>query len=93
MCYERQKLAGLDKTEVKPPITRLSRRCAAILRSLPQTGLLFPNLAKVQAKDRVNELRQRCQGLGIKFITLHSSLCEGGTRPETRLCPSFGRVK
>ena len=35
-------------------------------------GPLFPNLAKVKAKDRANEFRQRCQGLSIKGVTLHS---------------------
>ena len=72
ICYERQKLAGLDETDVKPPIIRFGKRCTAIFRSLPQKGPLFPNLAKVEAKDRANEFRQRCQGLGIKGVTLHS---------------------
>jgi integrase len=71
VCYERQKLAGLDESDVKPPLIRIGKRCAVILRSLPQTGPLFPNLAKVKAKDRANEFRQRCQGLGIKGVTLH----------------------
>jgi len=65
-------LAGLDETDVKPPLIRIGKRCAVILRSLPPTGPLFPNLAKVKAKDRANEFRQRCQGLGIKGVTLHS---------------------
>jgi integrase len=72
VCYDRQKLAGLDETDVKPPLIRIGKRCAVILRSLPPTGPLFPNLAKVKAKDRANEFRQRCQGLGIKGVTLHS---------------------
>jgi integrase len=72
VCYERQKLAALDETDVKPPIIKFGKRCAAILRSLPQSGPLFPNLAKDEAKDRANEFRQRCHGLGITGVTLHS---------------------
>jgi len=72
VCYERRKLGGLDDTDIKPPIIKIGKRCAAILRSLPQSGPLFPNLKKVKAKDRANEFRQRCQGLGIKGVSLHS---------------------
>jgi len=72
VCYDRQKLAGLDETDIKPPLIRIGKRCEAILRSLPKAGPLFPNLAKVKAKDRANEFRQRCHGLGIRGVTLHS---------------------
>ena len=72
ICYDRGKLASLDETDVKPPIIRFGKRCAAILRSLPQSGPLFPNLRSVKAKDRANEFRQRCHGLGIKGVSLHS---------------------
>jgi Phage integrase family. len=32
---------------------------------------LFPNLREVQSKDRANEFRQRCHGLGITGVSLH----------------------
>jgi hypothetical protein len=41
------------------------------LKSLPQSGPLFPNLMKMASKDRANEFRQRCHGLGITGATLH----------------------
>jgi integrase len=72
VCYDRQKLASLDESDVKPPIIKFGKRCAAVLRSLPSAGPLFPNLRKVKSKDRANEFRQRCEGLGIKGVTLHS---------------------
>ena len=72
VCYDRQKLASLDDSDIKPPLIRFGKRCAAILQSLPQSGPLFPNLRKVKAKDRANEFRQRCQGLKIKGVSLHS---------------------
>jgi hypothetical protein len=51
---------------------KFGRKCAEVLRSLPQSGALFPNLRKVKSKDRANEFRQRCHGLGIKGVSLHS---------------------
>lgn len=72
VCYERQKLSSLDETDVKPPIIKFGKACAAVLQSLPKTGPLFPNLRKVRAGDRSTEFHQRCTGLGIKGVTLHS---------------------
>ena len=45
---------------------------AALLRQLPATGPLFPYLRTVRASDRATEFKQRCVGLGIKGVTLHS---------------------
>ncbi len=44
----------------------------AILRRLPAEGLLFPYLQTVRAGDRATEFKQRCVGLGIHGVTLHS---------------------
>lgn len=49
-----------------------ANRLADILRALPATGNLFPYLSTVRESDRANEFRQRCAGLGITGITLHS---------------------
>ena len=43
-----------------------------ILRSRPGTGPLFPYLRRVREADRATEFRQRCRGLGIEGVTLHS---------------------
>lgn len=43
-----------------------------VLRSLPAAGKLFPYLATVREADRATEFRQRCAGLGILGVTLHS---------------------
>lgn len=72
VCYDRKKLASLDETDVKPPLIKFGSKCAAVLRSLPSSGPLFPNLRKVKAKDRANEFRQRCHGLKNYGVTLHS---------------------
>lgn len=56
---------------------RASRICfdeaaSKILRSRPSEGPLFPYLCTVRACDRATEFEQRCQGLGIEGVTLHS---------------------
>ena len=43
-----------------------------ILRQLPSVGPLFPYLRRVLAKHRATEFKQRCQGLGIEGVSLHS---------------------
>jgi integrase len=43
-----------------------------VLRSLPTSGNLFPYLAGVREADRATEFRQRCKGLNIEGVTLHS---------------------
>lgn len=72
ICYNRKKLASMDETAVRPPLIKFGKSCAAILQSLPKTGPLFPYLRTVRAGDRATEFKQRCDGLGIKGITLHS---------------------
>ena len=43
-----------------------------VLRHRPGTGFLFPYLQRVRAGDRATEFKQRCEGLGIEGVTLHS---------------------
>lgn len=44
----------------------------AVLRRRPSQGPLFPHLHRVRAGDRATEFKQRCAGLGIAGVTLHS---------------------
>jgi integrase len=53
-------------------LMRFDEEVAQILGLLPDTGPLFPYLRIVRAGDRATEFRQRCQGLKIKGVTLHS---------------------
>ena len=55
----------------------------AILRTLPGTGLMFPYLAGVRASDRATEFKQRCLGLGIKGVSLHSYRYAWAERAKT----------
>ena len=57
---------------VQPPQIRFGRQVEAILAALPKIGSLFPSLANVRPGDRATEFKQRCDGLGIRGISLHS---------------------
>ncbi|HNR71097.1 MAG TPA: tyrosine-type recombinase/integrase [Verrucomicrobiota bacterium] len=53
-------------------IMRLDEEMEEILKDLPGNGPLFPYLRTVRSGDRATEFKQRCEGLGIKGVTLHS---------------------
>ncbi len=56
----------------EPCFQRFGDECAGVLGSLPRQGPLFPYLCTVRESDRATEFRQRCHGLGIEGVTLHS---------------------
>ena len=53
-------------------VLRFGDEVAALLRRLPKSGPLFPYLIRVRTTDRATEFKQRCRGLGITGVTLHS---------------------
>jgi integrase len=65
IAYARQKTGSLAMIHFGPEIE-------AVLRRLPAAGLLFPYLQTVRSGDRATEFKQRCEGLGIKGVSLHS---------------------
>ena len=64
-------------------VMRLDEEMAEILKDLPGTGPLFPYLSTVRAGDRATEFKQRCDGLGIKGISLHSYRYAWAERAKT----------
>jgi hypothetical protein len=64
-------------------IMRFDEDMAEILRDLPGSGPLFPYLRTVRAGDRATEFRQRCVGLGIKGVSLHSYRYAWGERAKS----------
>ena len=64
-------------------IMRFDEEVAEILRDLPGNGPLFPYLRTVRAGDRATEFKQRCQGLDIKGVTLHSYRYAWAERAKT----------
>jgi integrase len=64
-------------------IMRFDDEVAEILRDLPGSGPLFPYLRSVRAGDRATEFKQRCKGLGIQGVTLHSYRYAWAERAKT----------
>jgi len=71
ICYSRKKLKSRGTT-INPALIRFGAEVEAILRRRPAVEALFPYLRTVRAGDRSTEFKQRCDGLGIKGISLHS---------------------
>jgi integrase len=64
-CYSRRKTSSLGGMH-------LGAKAWEVIMRRPRTGPLFPYLITVREADRATEFKQRCQGLGIKGVTLHS---------------------
>jgi integrase len=74
-------------------IMRMDEDMAEILRDLPGNGPLFPYLRTVRAGDRATEFKQRCVGLGIKGVSLHSYRYAWAERAKTAGYPErFAQV-
>ena len=65
VAYARQKTGSLAMIHFGDEIE-------VILRRVATAGPLFPYLQSVRCGDRATEFKQRCEGLGIKGVTLHS---------------------
>jgi integrase len=68
---------------LQPPQIRFGTEVEAILGRLPKIGPLFPSLANVRPGDRATEFKQRCDGLGIRGISLHSYRYAWAERAKT----------
>jgi integrase len=53
-------------------IVHLGPKALEILKDLPSVDVLFPYLSTVRSGDRATEFKQRCRGLGIEGVSLHS---------------------
>jgi len=53
-------------------LIRFGAEIEVILKRRPAVGPLFPYLRTVRAGDRATEFRQRCVGLEISGVSLHS---------------------
>lgn len=65
ISYQRKKTGELA-------FIRLGKEVERVLRGLPAAGPLFPYLRTVRAGERATEFKQRCRGLGIEGVSLHS---------------------
>jgi integrase len=71
ISYSRAKLKSRG-IGIKPALIRFGHEVEAILKRRPAEGPLFPYLRTVRAGDRATEFKQRCVGLNISGVTLHS---------------------
>ena len=76
ISYARQKTGSIA-------IMRFDEDMAEILRDLPGSGPLFPYMRTVRSGDRATEFKQRCTGLGIKGVSLHSYRYAWAERAKT----------
>lgn len=65
IAYARQKTGSIA-------IIHFGDELAEVLARLPTIGPLFPHLRRVRSGDRATEFKQRCRGLGIVGVSLHS---------------------
>jgi integrase len=65
ISYARRKTGAIAMIHFGPQVEE-------VLRSLPHDGPLFPYLRQVRSCDRATEFKQRCRGLRIEGVTLHS---------------------
>ena len=80
ICFVRMKTRWRG---LQPPQIRFGKDVEAILSTLPKSGALFPYLQTVRAGDRATEFKQRCVGLGILGISLHSYRYAWAERAKT----------
>ncbi len=59
------------KTRV-PVIIRFGSDLAEVLKSLPESGPLFPRLSQLHEKHRAKLFRRRCDTVGVVGVSLHS---------------------
>ena len=65
VSYRRQKTSTVA-------LQHFGAEVAVLFRQLPTSGPLFPVFAQRARSDRATEFKQRCHGLGISGVTLHS---------------------
>jgi integrase len=81
--WENRTISFTRKKTGVPVILHLGEEALNTLKDLPGEGLLFPYLARVRAGDRATEFKQRCRGLGIEGVSLHSYRYAWAERAKT----------
>ena len=70
--WENQSISYTRMKSGEQAFIRFGKEVERILNDLPSTGPLFPYLRTVRAGDRATEFKQRCRGLKIDGVSLHS---------------------
>ena len=61
-----------ENPNLKPLMIKFGKKIQEVLKRRPAKGPLFPYLCTVRSGDRATEFKQRCDGLKIKGVSLHS---------------------
>lgn len=80
ISFERMKIRWRG---LQPPQICFGGDVESILRTRPHSGPLFPYLITVRCGDRATEFKQRCDGLKICGISLHSYRYAWAERAKT----------
>ena len=70
--WENKVISYARKKTGQVAFVRFAADVEGVLGRLPSSGSLFPYLRRVRAGDRATEFKQRCDGLGIHGVSLHS---------------------
>jgi integrase len=70
--WENKTISFFRKKTGTAVIVHLGPKALEILKDLPSVGVLFPYLSTVRSGDRATEFKQRCRGLKIEGVSLHS---------------------
>lgn len=74
ICFTRKKFRSRgDERQTGAVPVQFSAELEALLKRRPAEGQLFSYLSTVRAGDRATEFKQRCGGLGITGVSLHSN--------------------
>src|SRR5207245_1309829 len=68
LVYHRKKLGPHNE----PARLTIGKKLRSLLKSLPSSGELFPNIKTGSANHRAAEFRRRCRVAGIEGVSLHS---------------------
>jgi len=68
LVYRRQKLGPFSE----PCRLTIGTKLGFLLRQLPSSGDLFPNIKKTSANHRAAEFRRRCRVAAVAGVSLHS---------------------
>jgi integrase len=68
LVYRRQKLGPLSE----PCRLTVGNKLGALLKALPSSGDLFPNIKPTSAKHRSAEFCRKCRVAGVTGVSLHS---------------------
>jgi len=67
------RIVGFFRKKTKTvSLVRFDGELAELLKTLPQSGRLFPKFGQIREAHRATEFKRCCRRVGIEGVTLHS---------------------